>query len=89
MDTAVESQYQPGIEARPNNSNRQIAQYSLVATVAGVSVLALAQPAAGEVLVTKKTIPIPLAPVGVREPVKISMANNGNDSITMSAPKSE
>ena len=60
-----------------NNLNCQIAQYSLAAAVAGVSMLALAQPAAGEVVVTKKTIPIPLTPTGVREPVKVSMANNG------------
>jgi len=54
-----------------------MAQYSLVAAVAGVGILALAEPSAGEVVVTKRTIPIPLTPVGVREPVKISMANNG------------
>lgn len=67
----------------PSNSlHSQIAQYSLVAAVAGVSMLALAQPAAGEVVVTKKTIPIPLAPVGAPEPVKISMANNGMNDFT-------
>jgi mannitol-specific phosphotransferase system IIBC component len=60
-----------------NNLNCQMAQYSLVAAVAGLGMLALAQPAAGEVVVTKKTIPIPLTSVGVPEPVKISMANNG------------
>lgn len=60
-----------------NNLDRQMAQYSLVAAVAGVSMLALAQPAAGEVVVTKKTIPIPLTPAVVPKPVKISMANNG------------
>lgn len=60
-----------------NNLNCQIAQYSVAVAVAGVSMLALAQPAAGEVVVTTKTIPIPLTPTGVREPVKVSMANNG------------
>jgi hypothetical protein len=60
-----------------NNLNCQIAQYSLAAAVASVSMLALVQPAAGEVVVTKKTIPIPLTSTGVREPVKVSMANNG------------
>jgi len=60
-----------------NNLNCQLAQYSLVAAVAGVSMLALTQPAAGEVVVTKKTITIPLTPTGVREPVRVSMANNG------------
>lgn len=65
-----------------NNLNRRIAQYSLSAGVAGVSLLALVQPAAGEVLVTKKTIPIPLTPIDMPHPVKISMANNGVDNFT-------
>jgi hypothetical protein len=39
--------------------------------------LALAQPAEGEVVVTKKTIPIPFVPFGSKENVEISMANNG------------
>lgn len=60
-----------------NNLNHQIGLYSLAAAVAGVCVLALAEPAAGEVVVTKKTIPIPLAPREMQEPVNISMANNG------------
>jgi hypothetical protein len=59
------------------NLNRHVAQYSLAAAVAGVSMLALVQPAAGEVVVTKKTIPIPLAPRSVPEPVGVSLANNG------------
>ena len=48
--------------AEPTSSkhlNRQVGQYALAAAVAGVSVLALAQPAQGEVVITKKTIPIP------------------------------
>src|ERR1700722_13269931 len=64
-------------KATSNNLSRQVAQYSLAAAVAGVSMLALVQPAAGEVVVTKKTIPIPLAPADMQEPVTISMANNG------------
>jgi hypothetical protein len=40
------------------NLNRQLGLYSLAAAAAGVSMLALAQPAAGEVVVTKKTIPL-------------------------------
>jgi hypothetical protein len=58
-----------------NRLNRQVAQYSLAATMAGVSMLALVQPVAGEVVVTKKTIPIPLSTDGL----SISMANNGID----------
>jgi hypothetical protein len=64
-----------------NHLNRQAGVYSLAAAAAGVSMLALAQPAAGEVVVTKKTIPIPLAP-NFQNPVKISMANNGVDNFS-------
>ena len=62
-----------------NNLNHHIAQYSLAAAVAGVGLLALAQPAAGEVVVTKKTIPIPLSPIDMPDVVRLSMANNGAD----------
>ena len=65
-----------------NHLNRQIAQYSIAAAVAGVSVLAMASPAAGEVVITRKTIPIPLAPYNVQDSVKISMANNGIDNFS-------
>jgi hypothetical protein len=64
-------------KASANNLNRQLGLYSLAAAAAGVSLLALAQPAAGEVVVTKKTIPIPIVPIGSKENVEISMANNG------------
>jgi hypothetical protein len=45
-------------KAPSNNLNRQLGLYSLAAAAAGVSMLALAQPAAGEVVITRKTIPI-------------------------------
>jgi hypothetical protein len=64
-------------KAFSNHLNRQLGLYSLAAAAAGVSMLALAQPAAGEVVVTKKTIPIPIVPIGSKEAVEISMANNG------------
>jgi hypothetical protein len=64
-------------KASSNNLNRQVTQYSLAAAVAGVSMLALVAPAAGEVVVTKKTIPIPLSTNDAQEWVKVSMANNG------------
>lgn len=63
-----------------NDLTRQISQCSLAAAVAGVGVLALIAPAAGEVVVTKKTIHIPMTSVEAPEPVKISMANNGVDN---------
>ena len=70
-------------KASSNNFNRQVGQYSLAAAVAGVSMLALVQPAAGEVVITKKTIHIPLTD-GTPEPVKISMSNNGVNNFTFS-----
>jgi hypothetical protein len=45
----------------PEILKRNINFYSTAATAAGVSMLALAQPAAGEVVITKKTIPIPVS----------------------------
>lgn len=60
-----------------NPLHHQLGFYSLAAAAAGVSMLALAQPAAGEVVITKKTIPIPIVPIGSKENVEISMANNG------------
>ncbi len=70
-------------ESSSNNLNRQMAQYSIAAALAGVSVLALATPAVGEVVVTKKTIPVPLTTDGTLEPIKISMANNGIDNFQL------
>jgi hypothetical protein len=42
----------------PKNLDHRVSLYSLAAVTAGVSMLALAQPAKGEVVVTRKTIPI-------------------------------
>lgn len=55
-------------KASSNNLNRQIAQYSLAAAVAGVGMFALVQPAAGEVVLTKKAIHIPLGLATCRNP---------------------
>jgi hypothetical protein len=53
-------------KASANNLNRQAGQYSLAAAFAGVSLLALAQPAAAEVVVTKAHLPvIPLVGVSL------------------------
>jgi hypothetical protein len=65
-----------------NRLNRQAGMYSLAAAAAGVSLLALAQPAVSEVVVTRKTIPIPLAPYNQDTSPKISMANNGIDNFS-------
>jgi hypothetical protein len=65
------------------NLNRQIGLYSLAAAVAGVSMLAIAEPAQGEVVVTKKSIPVPISPWPTPEPVRISIANNGVDNFSL------
>ena len=65
------------MKASSNHLSRQVGLYSLAAAVAGVSMLALAEPAAAEVVITKKTIPIPMVPYGTEGPVTISMADNG------------
>jgi hypothetical protein len=71
-------------KASANHLNRQLGLYSLAAATAGVSLLALAQPADAEVVITKKTIPIPISPFGMPEFVKISVANNGIDNFSFS-----
>jgi hypothetical protein len=62
--------------------SRQVSLYSLAAAAAGVGLLALAAPAEGEVVVTQKTIPIPLSSDGM-EGVEISFANNGVDDLKL------
>jgi len=59
-----------------SNFSRQLGLYSLTAVAAGVSMLALAQPAEGGVVVTTKTIRIPLSYWGT-EGVGISFQNDG------------
>lgn len=56
--------------------DRRMALYSSAALAAGVSLLALSQPAQAEVIVTKKTIPIPVVEDG-NTLVSISLNNNG------------
>jgi hypothetical protein len=72
----------PAGKPSSNHLNRQIGLYSLAAAVAGVSMLALAEPASGEVVVTKKTIAVPITPWPTPEPVRISIANNGIDNFS-------
>src|SRR5579872_114236 len=64
--------------------NRQIGFYSVAAAVAGVSLLALTEPAVGEVIVTKKTLNVPVAQEGSPKPLYLSMANNGINNISFS-----
>lgn len=76
---------QPTDSARNAPSNhlpRQLSLYSLAAAAAGVGILALATPAASEVVVTRKTIRIPLSNWG-KEGVGISFTNNGVDDLKL------
>jgi hypothetical protein len=73
----------PAKKTLSNNLNRQVGQYALAAAVAGVSVLALADPAAAEVVVTRKTIPIPVGSAATPEPVAVSLANNGVHDLSL------
>src|SRR5579872_2891776 len=59
---------------RNSETSERLKLYALAAAAAGVSVLALGQPAECEVIVTKKTIPIP-----VSQEIEISLTNNGAD----------
>jgi len=51
----------PNVPVVSNRIDQQMKFYSAAAVAAGVSMLALGQPAQGEVVVTKKTIPIPVS----------------------------
>jgi hypothetical protein len=64
--------------------DHSIKVYSVAAIAAGVGVLALAQPAASEVVVTKKTITIPISEDGDGPTVKISLTNNGVNDFSFS-----
>ena len=64
-----------------DNLNRRLAFYSLTAAVAGVSVMALAQPAESEVVVTKKNVPI--VNMGITS-IPISLTNNGINDFSFS-----
>lgn len=57
MPPKVSGRSAPAILSR--TADRHLTLYSTAAIAAGVSMLALAQPAWGEVVVTRKTIPIP------------------------------
>lgn len=65
-------------EASSKNIDRQMKLYAAAALAAGVGMMALAQPAEGEVIVTKKNIPIPVSQYGgTQYLVPVSLNNNG------------
>jgi hypothetical protein len=83
METIVSRQPINSCEKSPSNHlHRQLGLYSLAAAAAGVGIVALATPAASEVVVTQKTIPIPMSSWG-RDGVGISFANNGVDDLKL------
>jgi hypothetical protein len=58
--------------------DRQVNFYAGAAAAAGVSILAMVQPAQGEVIITKKTIPIPISNFdGQQFPVPIDFNRDG------------
>jgi hypothetical protein len=67
---------------KPETSDR-LKLYSLAAVAAGVSVLALGQPAESEVIVTKKNLPVPMSR-NCCEGVEISLSNNGVNDFSVS-----
>jgi hypothetical protein len=56
--------------------DHRVKLYSLAAAAAGVSVWALSQPATAEIVITQKTIPIPLC--GANAPCPVSVDLNGD-----------
>jgi hypothetical protein len=61
-----------------NATNYRLKLYSAAAIAAAVGALAMVQPAEGEVVITRKTIPIPPSSYfGTSNPVYISLNNNG------------
>lgn len=67
-----------GPEASSKNIDRQMKLYAAAALAAGVGLMALAQPAESEVVVTKKNIPIPISQYGgTQYLVPVSLNNNG------------
>jgi hypothetical protein len=75
-------QTDPAKKMLSKNLNRQLGQYALAAAVAGVSVMALADPAVAEVVVTRKTIPIPVGSGTNPGRVAVSLTNNGVNDVS-------
>ncbi len=74
-----------GPEASSKNLDRQMKLYAAAALAAGVGMMALVQPAEGEVVVTKKTIPIPVSQYGgTQYLVPVSLNNNGINDFSFS-----
>jgi hypothetical protein len=72
-------------QSTPNKIDHRMKLYSAAAIAAGVGALALAQTAEGEVVITRKNIPIPISQYGFpTNPVLISLNNNGINDFSFS-----
>lgn len=67
----------PAEKTSPATIDDRAKLYSLVAAAAGVTLLALAQPAEAEVVITNKTIPIPVCAYPHFCPVSLDLNNDG------------
>lgn len=68
------------LQDSPETIEHRANLYSLAAAAAGVGLLALAQPVEGEVIITNKTIPIPVCAPAYGDPCPVSLDLN-NDGI--------
>ena len=68
------------------STDRRLKTYAMVAIAAGVGAMALAQPAEGEVVITRKKIPIPVSSYfdPPPHPVFLSLNNNGINDFSFS-----
>ena len=73
-------------KTQPNDRNHRLMLYSTAALAAGVSVMALAQPAESEVVITRKKVPVPVSSYFFPppKPVFISLNNDGVNDFSFS-----
>jgi hypothetical protein len=76
----------PNLKTDINERNHRLKLYTTAAIAAGVGVMALAQPADGEVVITRKKIQIPISSYfsPPPKPVYLSLNNNGVNDFSFS-----
>jgi|SRR5579863_667267 len=83
MPPGVSSRSSPAVVSKSLDDRMKL--YAAAAMAAGVSVLAMTQPVVGEVVITKKTIPIPLGhSVSQTFPVPIDLNHDGINDFSFS-----
>ena len=77
---------EPPKPSTQNQFDHHLRLYSVAAIAAGVGALAMAQPAEGEVVITRKNIPIPVSSYfsPPPKPVYLSLNNNGVNDFSFS-----